>query len=142
MLSSRGSSLSGIPAVNPKSANEGATIAKYALHFVGAPYRWGGEGPAGFDCSGLSAYVYSLVHIDIARTSAAQFDSGAAVSRDHLLPGDLVFFHTDAPGASHVAIYVGNDLIVQALNDTTGVVVSRLSDRYYASRYLGARRLW
>jgi cell wall-associated NlpC family hydrolase len=141
-LTSRGSSLVTVSVNVGTSTNLGMAIAKSALHFVGTPYRWGGDSPAGFDCSGLSNYVYSMFHVDIPRTSYAQFEAGQFVSRADLLPGDLVFFQTDSAGASHVAIYVGNDLIVQALNEQTGVVVSRLSDSYYTSRYLGARRPW
>jgi cell wall-associated NlpC family hydrolase len=74
------------------------------------------------------------------RTTYEQFSVGSVVSRSSLRPGDLVFFTTDHAGASHVAVYIGNGLIVHALNERTGVIVSRLSDAYYASRYIGARR--
>ncbi|QQE76843.1 C40 family peptidase [Alicyclobacillus sp. SO9] len=123
-------------------SNEGVRIAKYALTFVGKPYRWGGESPAGFDCSGLVQYVYRHYHIGLPRTSYAQFKVGRWVAESHLHPGDLVFFSTDNGGASHVAIYVGNGLIVQSLNPSTGVIVSHLDNPYYRSRFVGARRPW
>lgn len=124
------------------SANTGLTIAKYALNLVGSPYVWGGDSPGGFDCSGLASYVYAMAHIPIPRTSFEQYTVGTPVAEGSLLPGDLVFFDTDGGGASHVAIYVGNGLIVQALNQSTGVIVSHLSDSYYAETYVGARRRW
>lgn len=118
----------------------GMQIAKLALSLVGTPYQWGGESTHGFDCSGLTEYVFRQAGIVLPRTSYEQFQVGTAVSRSTLHPGDLVFFTTDRRGPSHVAIYVGNGLIVHALNESKGVIVSRLSDSYYAGRYIGARR--
>lgn len=123
-------------------ANKGIKIAKYALTLVGKPYRWGGESLSGFDCSGLVQYVYRHYGVSVPRTSYAQFKVGAWVPWSQLHPGDLVFFSTDTKGASHVAIYIGNGLIVQSLNPSTGVIVSRLSNSYYRSRFIGARRPW
>jgi cell wall-associated NlpC family hydrolase len=118
----------------------GIHIAKIALSLVGTPYRWGGTSEAGFDCSGFAQYVFRKLGTVLPRTTYEQFSGGTAVSRSSLRPGDLVFFTTDRAGASHVAVYIGNGLIVHALNARTGVIVSRLSDAYYASRYIGARR--
>jgi cell wall-associated NlpC family hydrolase len=118
----------------------GVHIAKVALSLVGTPYRWGGTSEAGFDCSGFAQYVFRKLGTVLPRTTYEQFNAGSAVSRSSLRPGDLVFFTTDHAGASHVAVYIGNGLIVHALNERTGVIVSRLSDAYYASRYIGARR--
>ena|GEM_PF-5018381 len=124
-----------------ESGVSGLTIAKYALDYVGRPYTWGGASPAGFDCSGLVQYVYGHFGIVVPRTSYQQFQIGRSVTWTNLLPGDLVFFTTDHPGASHVAIYIGNGLMVQALNPSTGVIVSHLHDPYYRQRFIGARRL-
>ncbi|MCY0869803.1 MAG: NlpC/P60 family protein [Firmicutes bacterium] len=118
----------------------GAAIAQDALELVGRPYVWGGASPAvGFDCSGLVQYVLSEVGIAAPRTSWQQFQFGVPVSIDQLLPGDLLFFATYASGASHVGIYIGNGEFVNALNSSTGVIVSALSNPYFASRLLGAR---
>lgn len=119
----------------------GLKIAGVALSLVGAPYRWGGEGAGGFDCSGLTQYVYRKVGIVIPRTSFEQYRVGNFVPMSELHPGDLVFFSTSSSGPSHVAIYVGNGLIVQALNESTGVIVSHLSAAYYQRHYLGSRRV-
>jgi cell wall-associated NlpC family hydrolase len=121
-------------------ANRGVAIAKAALGLVGRPYRWGGASLAGFDCSGLIQYVYKQIGIYMPRTSYAQFTVGRAVPWNKLTSGDLVFFATDAKGASHVAIYVGNGLIVQALNSHTGVIVSHLNESYYKEHFIGAKR--
>lgn len=118
----------------------GRTIARIALHLVGTAYRYGGDSTRGFDCSGLVQYVYKKVGMVLPRTSYEQFQVGQAISLKDLRPGDLLFFSTYGAGASHVAIYVGNGLIVQALNSRTGVIVSSLSDAYYRIHYIGARR--
>lgn len=139
-IASRPSSVSAAATTSVATASLGLKIASLALSFVGSAYVWGGASPGGFDCSGLTSYVYAQFGVHIPRTSYEQFDAGEAVSYADLEPGDLVFFDTDGTGASHVAIYIGNGMMVQALNESTGVVVGRLSDPYFAARYLGARR--
>ena len=136
-LASRSSSVE-LPYVSDDTI--GVHIASLALSLIGSPYRWGGDSRAGFDCSGLTLYVFKMAGMALPRTSYQQFLVGQPVSFSELKPGDLVFFSTDSPGASHVAIYVGNGLIVHALNSRTGVIVSRLSDRYYQNRFIGAKR--
>jgi cell wall-associated NlpC family hydrolase len=137
-LSSRGSD-SIVPA--HITEDTGLKIAGVALSLVGTPYRWGGEGTGGLDCSGLTQYVYRKVGIVIPRTSYEQYGMGIAVPMSGLHPGDLIFFSTSGSGPSHVAVYVGNGLIVQALNESTGVIVSHLSATYYQRHYLGSRRV-
>ncbi|KLU60326.1 D-gamma-glutamyl-meso-diaminopimelic acid endopeptidase CwlS precursor [Peptococcaceae bacterium CEB3] len=117
-----------------------SNIVDRALSYVGSPYVFGGTNRSGFDCSGFTKYVYAQFGISLPRTSFAQFDSGTPVSMDNLQPGDLVFFTTYARGASHVGIYIGGGRFVQAANPNSGVEVSNLGDRFYTSRYLGARR--
>ena len=117
-----------------------SSVVRTALRFLGRPYQWAGVGNRGFDCSGLVYHVYAMMRLSLPRTSFAQFRDGVPVPRASLAPGDLVFFHTYAYGASHVGIYVGGDRFVHASADR-GVVVSSLSEPYYAYRYLGARRL-
>ncbi|WP_067933669.1 C40 family peptidase [Alicyclobacillus kakegawensis] len=132
------------PATVPSSirSSTGTAIARVALSLVGSPYVYGGEDPAGFDCSGLAEYVYAKCGIVIPRTSFQQYACGEPVAWSQLQPGDLVFFATTGSGPTHVAIYVGNGLIVQALNPRTGVIVSHINAPYYVQRYLGARRPW
>ncbi len=123
-----------------REGSTASTIVEHALSFVGAPYVFGGTTKKGFDCSGFSQYVFAESDISIPRTSYVQFASGVAVSKNNLLPGDLVFFTTYAKGASHVGIYVGGGRFVHADNPHVGVTVTSLSNSYYSSHYLGARR--
>lgn len=117
-----------------------SSIVERALSLQGTPYVFGGTTRQGFDCSGFTKYVYASAGISLPRTSFAQFASGTPVSKDNLRPGDLVFFTTYSRGASHVGIYMGGGRFVQASNPNSGVKVSSLSDSFYSSRYLGARR--
>lgn len=119
----------------PPSAT-GNAIVDYAMQFLGVPYVWGGSSPSGFDCSGLTSYVYRACGISIARTADAQMDQGTYVPRDQLQPGDLVFFGSGGY-AWHVGIYVGNDSYLHAPQDNDFVKISPMR---YANDYLQGRR--
>jgi cell wall-associated NlpC family hydrolase len=112
-------------------------IARGALRFLGTPFVWGGTTPAGFDCSGFVQHVFAMHDVQLPRTADYQFAQGRRVYGS-LRTGDLVFFQTYAPGASHVGIYLGDGRFVHASRPY--VHVSSLSDPYYASRYVGATR--
>ena len=112
-----------------------------AMRFGGVPYVWGGETPAGFDCSGFVQYVFRQIGVNLPRTADVQYELGRKVTQAELQPGDLVFFETYEPGASHDGIYVGDGKFIAA-NSGTGVAVVSLGDPYWSSRYLGARRLF
>jgi cell wall-associated NlpC family hydrolase len=117
-----------------------SSIVDRALSLQGTPYVFGGTTLRGFDCSGFTKYVYSGSGVSLPRTSFAQFASGVPVGKNDLRQGDLVFFTTYAKGASHVGIYTGGGRFVHASNPNSDVKVSSLSDSFYSSRYLGARR--
>jgi len=121
------------------SRSDNSGLVKNALSLVGVPYLFGGTSRSGFDCSGYTQYVFKGSGISLPRTAAGQFSVGSSIGRDQLQSGDLVFFTTYAPGASHVGIYIGGGSFVHASN--SGVRTSSLSESYYASRYLGARRV-
>jgi cell wall-associated NlpC family hydrolase len=122
-------------------AGYGYAVAGTALALRGSPYRNGGADPGGFDCSGFVRYVFDLHGLDVPRSVGEQFRSGRAVATDALEPGDLVFFTTTGSGASHVGIAIGSDEFVHAPS-TNGVVrVDRIGGGYWASRFVGARRL-
>lgn len=104
--------------------SEGQKIADFALSKQGAPYSWGATGPNAFDCSGLTSWAYSQVGKSIPRTSGAQASNGTPVSVDALQPGDIVSYYA---GASHVAIYIGDGKVVQAVNENTPVQVNDLN---------------
>lgn len=113
-----------------------------ALTFQGVPYRYGGATPAsGFDCSGFVQYVLGRHEITLPRTAAEQFRLGQRVNERDVESGDLVFFSTIAPGASHVGLALSADEFVHA-PATSGVVrVERLRSSYWQQRFVGARRL-
>ncbi|HKX19714.1 MAG TPA: C40 family peptidase [bacterium] len=116
-----------------------ANVARGALRYLGRPYQWSGLGQRGFDCSGLVVRVFTTFGVIVPHSSVAQFRAGTAVPLALLGPGDLVFFHTYTSGPSHVGIYLGAGRFIHA-SASRGVMVSSLSEPYYRSRYLGARR--
>lgn len=115
----------------------GETVAALAKRQVGAPYRWGGSSPSGFDCSGLVRYVYAQVGVSLPHNAAQQYRLGAPVTRDSLEPGDLVFFDR----LRHNGIYIGDGRFIHARQTGRGVNVARLDEAWYASHWSGARRL-
>jgi peptidoglycan DL-endopeptidase CwlO len=132
------------PPSEPESSR--AAISEYdvvgtALDLRGVPYKNGGTDPGGFDCSGFTQYVFAKYGISLPREVRDQFNTGTPVDRKTLEPGDLIFFTTTEPGASHVGIAVGGDEFVHAPS-TSGVVrVERLSSSYWAPRFIGGRRV-
>lgn len=122
------------------STSAGQKIADYALQYVGYRYVYGGTDPSGFDCSGFVKYVFTHFGYKINRTATAQLADGYAVSRDSLQPGDVIYFGYGST-AQHVGIYIGNNQFVHAQNSSTGVVISSLSESWYANRYLTAHRI-
>ena len=106
---------------------------------LGTPYVWGGELPGGFDCSGYVQYVWAQHGYKIPRTADIQYEVGSAVKRGQEKPGDLVFFETYAPGASHVGVYLGRGYFIHA-SSSRGVTIDRLATDFFAQRYLGAKR--
>jgi cell wall-associated NlpC family hydrolase len=120
---------------------DGDTLRSTALALRGAPYRNGGTTPNGFDCSGFVQYVYGRHGVTMPRETRDQFRVGRSIRRGDLDAGDLVFFSTVAPGASHVGIAIDRDQFVHAPS-TRGVVrVERLSAEYWNRRFVGARSL-
>ncbi|WP_027624983.1 C40 family peptidase [Clostridium lundense] len=115
-------------------------IVSYSYKFLGKPYVWGASGPSSFDCSGFTAYVYSSFGVSLDHYTGSQFGVGQSVSKDNLLPGDLVFFNT-YESVSHVGIYIGGGQFIHASSGSGKVTISELSGSYYSSRYAGARRI-
>ncbi|MGG3310946.1 C40 family peptidase [Paenibacillus lautus] len=107
---------------------------------IGVSYKTGGTTTNGFDCSGFTSYVYKKLGLSLPRTSAAQYKVGTAVSKSNLKAGDLVFFNTSGRGISHVGIYVGSGKFAHS-SSSRGVMISPLSQNYYANRYVGAKRI-
>ena len=121
------------------SRSDSSELVNNALSLLGVPYVWGGTSRSGFDCSGFAQYVFKGSGISLPRNSYEQFKVGSSVDRAQLQLGDMVFFATYAPGASHVGIYIGGGRFVGAAN--SGVIISDINSSYYSSRYIGARRV-
>jgi cell wall-associated NlpC family hydrolase len=119
----------------------GAIAARTAERFVGIPYRWGGDTVVeGLDCSGFVRAVYNLCGVNIPRTSAEQYRVGDEVARSELRDGDLVFFGAATDRINHVGIYVGDGRFVHAPRRGDEIRVSSLEEKYFAERFVGARR--
>lgn len=121
----------------------GEAVAERALVLIGAPYRDGGTGPTGFDCSGLVAYVFNEAGVAMPRALTDQQAAGKEVAAGDLRPGDLVFFAIDGRKVSHVGILVDGDTFVHAPSSRgqARVRTDRLSTEYWRKRFAGARRI-
>jgi cell wall-associated NlpC family hydrolase len=106
-----------------------------AWRAVGVRYRWGGASLAGFDCSGLTRWVYRSVGVSLPHYSAAQWRYGRRVSRRALKPGDLLFFS----GLGHVGIYLGHGALIHAPHPGAPVRFARFTG-WFSSSFYGARR--
>ena len=137
--------------VNPSNPNDvylylpgtgselaGMKAVREAIKYLGAPYVWAGASTSGFDCSGLTMYVYNKftaqTGVTLPHKSTYQANYGTPVNKEDLLPGDLVFF--DSP-ISHVGIYVGNGLMINSPRSGDLVTVEDV----FRSNYATARRL-
>jgi len=121
----------------PPTSRIGAAVVRGGLQLRGIPYVWGGESTSGFDCSGLTQYLYKKMGVNIPRVTYDQFRAGTPVPVNAMRPGDLVFFHMGPQGPGHVGIFVGNGKFLQA--PQTGDVV-KISDLSSASGLVGVRR--
>ncbi len=124
-------------------STRGEALARTALAYRGAPYRFGGRSAqTGFDCSGLVQTVCAKWGLYVPRAAHAQYNAGTPVPSNSLQPGDLVFFkNTYKRGLSHVGIYIGDRKFLHAAGVRFGVMVSSLDDAYHRNHYVGARRL-
>jgi cell wall-associated NlpC family hydrolase len=125
------------PVVSAAHIERASRVVALALAQVGAPYRWGGADPRGFDCSGLVMYVYGRAGVSLPHGTAKQYRLGTPVSRNDLAPGDIVFFDR----LNHSGIYIGDGRFVHASKTGDAVKVSRLDDAWWERRWVGARRL-
>lgn len=112
-------------------------VVNYALKFVGNPYVYGGYSLTnGTDCSGFTKLIFDNYGITLPRSAPEQAYSGFRVELDNLMPGDLVFSGYGGQ-IGHVAIYIGNEKLVHALNSSVGIVVTSL----YIMPIMDARRV-
>jgi peptidoglycan DL-endopeptidase CwlO len=115
----------------------GARVVEIARKYVGAPYRWGGSSPSGFDCSGLVRYVYAQVGVSLPHNAAKQYMLGTPVSRASLEPGDIVFFDR----LRHNGIYIGEGRFIHSRQTGKRVSIAGLDEAWYAEHWVGARRI-
>ena len=115
---------SSVSSASTSTSGLGSQIASYALQFVGNPYRYGGTSLTnGADCSGFTQSVYAHFGYGLSRTAASQSGNGTSVSLSNLQPGDLLFYNNGG-GIGHVALYIGNGMVVHASNRKDGIKTS------------------
>ena len=126
------------PAPPPPDGSKASQVISIAMQYLGIPYVWGGASPSqGFDCSGLTSYAYAQIGVSLPHHAASQFNYGTPVSRDDLQPADLVFFN----GLGHMGMYIGGGQFIHAPHTGDVVKISSIHDSWYASTWVGARRI-
>jgi cell wall-associated NlpC family hydrolase len=111
-----------------------------AKSMLGQPYRWGGDAPGGFDCSGLVVYAANGAGIRVPRTAHEQLDAGTPVARGKVREGDLVFMHL-AHKELHVGIAIDDERFIHAPSRGGYVRIDSLAAPPYARGFLSARRI-
>ncbi len=128
------------PAERSESPEDLGPLIATALELRGVPYRNGGSDISGFDCSGFVQYVFAQHGRSLPREVQEQFEVGQDIAPKDVRAGDLVFFHTDRRGASHVGIALDEERFVHAPSSRGVVRIERYTNEYWSKRYVGARR--
>jgi lipoprotein Spr len=124
-----------------RTTNDNLRLGMIVQSYLGKPYTGRSKWERGVDCSFFIRDVFRKYDgRELPRTVALQYKQGRALPRNHIRYGDLVFFKTDHKPVSHVGIYLGQDQFAHA-STSSGVIVSRLTEEYWARRYVGARRI-
>ena len=111
-----------------------------AASMVGKPYRYGGNTPQGFDCSGLVHFSFRRAGMDVPRSTETQRDRSRKVPAARLARGDLLFFNQEGKYSSHVGIYLGSKRFVHAPSSGKRVRVDNLTDTYWQKHLVDVRR--
>ena len=138
--------LPGVSQTQPKPqaqapSGTGGKVVGTAKKYIGTPYKYGGSSPTGFDCSGLTSYVYKKYGIRLPRRAKDQLTAGNWVPKKDLRPGDLVFFKIAFYGSYHVGIYAGEGQFIHAPSSGKRVKYEDMNNPYYKKRYYTARRV-
>jgi len=128
-------------------SGQGAQVVAYAERFLGTPYKYGGESPSGFDCSGFVGYVYKNFGVSLPRVAASMASAGTAVDTsdwNNLQPGDILLFNSSVGGhyIGHCGIYVGNGVFIHSPQTGEVIKYTNLSDGSYGKRLAAARRIF
>jgi murein DD-endopeptidase len=127
--------------VEGDSPAAGEKAAATARSMIGRPYRFKGESPEGFDCSGLVRYSYLTAGMELPHGTSALFKISSPVRFDDIRKGDLLFFTQRGRKYSHVGISIGGDRFVHAPSSGKRVREDNLDNPYWKKHFLGARRL-
>jgi cell wall-associated NlpC family hydrolase len=122
------------------SANAGEKAAQTAVSMIGRPYRYRGDSPEGFDCSGLVRYSYLTAGVDTPHGTEALMKVTKSLSLRNARTGDLLFFEEKGEKYSHVGIYLGGNLFVHAPASRGKVRKDSLLDPYWKKSFIEARR--
>ena len=131
----------GAPVVVPAVPAAPDAIVSTALTLRGVPYRNGGSDPSGFDCSGFVQWVFAQNGVHMPREVRDQFEAGIKIGLRDVKAGDLLFFETISDGASHVGVAIGGDQFVHAPSSRGVVRIEKFTATYWATRFVGARRV-
>ncbi len=126
--------------MRPADATPGQKLVQIAAGFIGTPYKFGGDDPRGFDCSGLVVYSFDRLGVEVPRTAADQRRAAQRVKCNALTPGDLLFFRTKTRAVDHVGIYAGAGRFIHAPRSGHVVTYAYLDDPYYESHFVSAGR--
>ena len=134
--------VSEISQMGQRVGNQASELVVNAMGFLGVPYKRGGSGIAGFDCSGFVRAMYeNTLGLALPHNAKAQADATQTIQRDELQPGDLVFFNTLRKTFSHVGIYVGEGKFIHSPRAGGEVRLENMSVSYWRKRFNGARRV-
>lgn len=127
------------PLLGPDPGRVAVAVAQAHL---GAPYRYGGAGPHGFDCSGLVHYSYRRAGMRVPRTTHAQLRTARRIPLSQVRPGDLLFFKVAPPKISHVGMYAGHGRFIHAPSRGKRVSYAELDNPYWRSHLVTAGRFY
>ncbi|HEX7953948.1 MAG TPA: C40 family peptidase [Burkholderiales bacterium] len=129
-------------AAAPRASNEVASRAiAYASEMLGKPYKYAGDTPAGFECSGLVKYSYGRAGISLPRDTQAQRSMSVLVPVRSLRAGDLLFFDQEGKKSSHVGLYLGNGRFIHAPSSGGKVRTDSLGAEFWKKHFVEARRI-